>query len=184
MPAMTRGSSPRVIGTNVIALFEIRRRARLEGLALQRLVAAIGARSRLVDFRLYFGRQSKKRGGLREHVLDQRLRDAVIFDIEKAFVETGGAQLGADGRSCRKVPARQSRNVDDGQRSRRHPRRFKCVRHLSFPDPASPGASCSAEPFTSMVRNSLAPKAHSVISVFKSKAARHATSPRKPRARR
>ena len=79
----------RVFRTDIIALLQIGRRARLERLALQRLVAAIGVRARFVDQRFLLGRQSEERGGFGEDALDQRLLDAMIFDVEKTLVEAG-----------------------------------------------------------------------------------------------
>ena len=82
-----------VLGADIIALLEVWRRAGFERLALQRLVAAVGFRLGLVDFGFLRRRQSKEGRGFPKNVVDKRLGDAVILDVEESLVEAGRAQL-------------------------------------------------------------------------------------------
>lgn len=119
----------RVFRTDIIAFFQIWRRARLERLALQRLVTAIGIRARFVDQRFLLGRQSKERGGFAEDALDQRLLDAMIFDVEKTLVEAGGTQARPHRAPRIEVAACQVRNINNRKRRERQARGFERSRH-------------------------------------------------------
>jgi len=68
----------RVLGTDIIALLEVRRRAKLQRLPLQRLIAAIGRRPRLVDLGFDVCRKREEGYRLGKDVADQGFVDAVI----------------------------------------------------------------------------------------------------------
>jgi len=95
-----------VFWPDIIAFFEVRRRAGFQCLALQRLVATVCFRLRLVDFGFLCGRQSEEGGCFGKNVVDQRLRNTVVLDVEETLVEAGRPQLRTDGFAFGNLPAR------------------------------------------------------------------------------
>jgi hypothetical protein len=107
-----------VLGTDVEPFLEVRRSARLEGLAPERLVAAVRPGAGLVRGKLLFGRQRKEAPRFGEDRGDEIFGHAVVANVKEAVVEAGGAQGAGHLLPLRPARACQSVDVDHRQRPR------------------------------------------------------------------
>ena len=106
-----------ILSADVEALLQIGRRAGLERLPLQGLIAMAAGRMSEVESLLLVGRQIEERRRVGKHRCDERRLDAMIRNVEEAFVFARGPKLPPDGAAIARISADKARHVDDRQRA-------------------------------------------------------------------
>jgi hypothetical protein len=107
-----------LIAADKKAFLQIRRRPGFQALPAQRLVTPVRPRVPLVERHFRPDLLIEETRGLGKDASDQRIRNAVVRDVEEALVETCGAQRLPDVVAPFDVAALQAGDIDDRQAGR------------------------------------------------------------------